>query len=68
MADEATGSRASVEVPQTQRVVPGGGEGELAIGGNDDIRNEVVVAVKDALRVAILVLLTGKLPNDDRLV
>ena len=68
MADESAGGETGVQIPETESVVPGRREGELAVGGDDNIRNEVVVAVKDALRVAILVLLTGKLPNDDRLV
>lgn len=69
VANKAAGGVASVEVPQAQRVVPRGGEGELAVRGNDNIRYEVVVPVKDALRVAILDLVAaGELPNDDRLV
>lgn len=68
VADEAAGRVASVEVPQAERVVPRGGERELAVGGDDDVRDEVVVAVEDALRVAVLILVTGELPDDDRLV
>ena len=68
MADETTGSVASVKIPQAQRVVPRRGERELAIGGNDDVGNEVVVAVKDTLRVTVLMLVTRELPDDDGLV
>ena len=68
VADETTGSAASVEVPQAQRVVPGRRERELAIGGDDDVRDEVVVPVEDTLRVAVLVLVPGQCPDDDRLV
>ena len=68
VADKATGGVASVEVPQAQRVVPRGGEGELTIRGNDDVGYEVVVAVEDALGVTILILVAGELPDDDRLV
>ena len=68
VADETTGSAASVEVPQAQRVVPGGRERELAIGGDDDVRDEVVVPVEDTLRVTVLVLVTRELPDDDGLV
>ena len=68
VTDEAAGGRAGVEVPQAQRVVPGGGEGELAIRGDDDVRDEVVVSVEDALGVTVLVLLASELPDDDRLV
>ena len=68
VADETTGSVASVKIPQAQRVVPRRGERELAIGGNDDVGNEVVVAVKDTLRVTVLVLVASELPDNDRLV
>ena len=68
VADEAAGGSAGVEVPEAESVVPGRGERELAVGGDDDVRDEVVVAVEDALRVAVLILVTGELPDDDRLV
>ena len=68
VADETTGSVASVKIPQAQRVVPRRGERELAIGGNDDVGNEVVVAVKDTLRVTVLVLVASELPDNNRLV
>ena len=68
VADEAAGGRAGVEVPEAESVVPGRRERELAVGGDDDVRDEVVVAVEDALRVAVLILVTGELPDDDRLV
>ena len=42
--------------------------GELASGGDDDVRDEVVVSVEDALGVTVLVLLASELPDDDRLV
>ena len=68
VADEAAGRVASVEVPQAERVVPRGGERELAVGGDDDVRDEVVVAVEDAFGVAVRVLVARQLPDDDRLV
>ena len=68
VADEAAGGETGVEVPETEGVVPRRGEGELAVRGDDDVRDEVVVAVEDALRVAVLILVTGELPDDDRLV
>lgn len=68
VANEAAGGQAGVKIPQAQRVVPRGGERELAVGGDDDVRNEVVVAVENALGVPVLVLVTGELPDDDGLV
>ncbi len=45
--NEAAGSCASVEVPETESFVPRCGEGELTVGGDDDVRNEVVVPMQD---------------------
>lgn len=68
VADKLTGSDTGVQVPETEGVVPGGGEGELAVGGDDDVGNEVVVAVENALGVAVRVFVTGQGPDDDGLV
>ena len=68
VADETTGGVASVKIPQAQRVVPRRGESELTVGGDDDVRDEVVVPVEDTLRVAVLVLVPGQCPDDDCLV
>ena len=68
VADEAAGGDARVEVPEAESVVPRGRKRELAVGRDDDVGHEVVVAVEDALRVAVLVLVAGELPDDDRLV
>ena len=68
VANEAAGGETSVKVPETKGVVPRRGEGELAVRGDDNIRDEVVVAGEDALGEAVLVLVTGQLPDDDGLV
>ena len=68
MANKSTCSEASVEVPKAECMVPGGREGELAVRGNDDIRDKMIVATKDAFWVAIRILVTGELPHDDCLV
>ena len=68
VADETAGSETGVEVPQTKGVIPGGREGELAVGRDNDIRDEVVVAVEDALGVPIALFIAGQLPDDDGLV
>ena len=68
VADEAARRETSVKVPEAEGVVPRGGERELAVGGDDDVRDEVVVSVEDALGVTVLVLLASELPDDDRLV
>ena len=68
VADESTGGETGVQIPETESVVPGRREGELAIGGDDNIRNEVVVAVENSLGVAVRVLIAGQLPDDDGLI
>lgn len=68
VADKAAGGETGVEVPETESVVPRRGESELAVGGDDDVGDEVVVAVEDTLGVAVRVLVTGQLPDNDGLV
>lgn len=68
VADESTSGRASVQVPQTKGVVPGRRQGELAVRRDDDVGDEVIVAVKNAFWVAVRVVIAGQLPDDDSLV
>ena len=65
MANETAGGGAGVQVPETQGLVPRGGEGELAVGRDDNVRNKVVVAVEDALGVAVVGVIARQLPDDD---
>jgi hypothetical protein len=46
-------------------MVPGRREGELAVGGNDDVRDKMIMATKDAFGVAIRILVASELPHDD---
>merc|ERR1712232_1154650 len=46
VSDEAAGGEAGVQVPQAEGAVPRAGEGELTVGGDDDILNEVPVATE----------------------
>ena len=68
VANELTGGETSDKVPKAECVIPGRGEGKLAVGGDDDVRDEVVVPVEDTLGVAVLVLVPGQCPDDDRFV
>jgi hypothetical protein len=68
VANESAGGLAGVEVPEAESVIPGSREGELAVGRDNDIRDEVVVAVEDALGVPIALIIAGQLPDDDGLV
>ena len=65
MADETACCAASVQVPETEGMVPRSREGELAVGGNDNVGNKVVVAVEDTPCEAERVLIAGELPDDD---
>ena len=65
VANEATSGETGVEVPQTESVVPRGRKRELAVRRDDNVRDKVVVAVEDALGVAVGVLITGQLPDND---
>jgi hypothetical protein len=68
VSDKAAGGSASVQVPETKSVVPGGRESELAVRRYNNVRNEVVVAVEDTPGVTIRVLIASELPDDDGLV
>lgn len=68
MADELAGGKAGVQVPETEGLVPRGREGELAVRRDDDVRDEVVVAVEDLLGETERRLVAGELPDDDGLV
>jgi hypothetical protein len=46
-------------------MVPGRREGELAIRGDDDVRDKMIMAPKDSFGVAIRILVTGELPHDN---
>ena len=59
MSDEATGGLAGVDLPKAEGAVPGTGEGELSVGGDDDVGNEVRVAAKGTTSVAVRVVLSG---------
>ncbi len=65
VADEAAGGGAGVQVPETEGLVPRSGEGELAVGRDDNVRDEVVVAVEDALGVTVVGVIARELPDDD---
>lgn len=68
MADELAGGEAGVEVPETEGLVPRRRESELAVRRDDNVRDEVVVAVEDLLGEAERRLVAGELPDDDGLV
>jgi hypothetical protein len=68
VADEAAGGGTGVEVPEAEGAVPGAGEGELAVGGDHYVLDEVGVTAERPLREAVVALLAGEGPQDDSLV
>ena len=60
MVLEAAGGLAGGEVPQAERLVPRAGEGEVAVRGEDDVRDKVPVPVQPLLRDAVLGLVPGR--------
>jgi len=68
VADESADAVAISDVPKAESAVPGGGDSALGIGGEDNIRHEVVVASQSSLGIAIVALSSVDAPNDDGLV
>lgn len=68
VTDESSSGFTSVQVPQSQGLVPRGGKGELAVRGDDDIGHKVVVTVQDLLGVTVFTVLSSELPDNDLLV
>ena len=69
VADEAARGKAGVEVPETEGLVPGGGQGELTIRGDDNILNGRVVSVKGlAGDTEVALVIADQVPDDDGLV
>ena len=62
------GGLAGAEVPEPEGLVPGAAEGEVAVGGEDDVGDEVAVAVEPLLGDAVVHVVAGQLPDDERLV
>jgi hypothetical protein len=46
-------------------VVPGRRESELAIRGDDDVRDKMIMTTKDTFGVAIRIFVTSELPHDN---
>ncbi len=68
MVLEPPGGPPGGEVPQSEGLVPRPGEGEVAVGGEDDVGDEVPVAVEALLRDAVVGVVAGQLPHDQGLV
>jgi len=69
VADEATGGGTGVEVPETEGLVPRGGQSELAVGGDDNILDSRVVSVERlAGDTEVTLIIADQVPDDDGLV
>ena len=64
VTDESTGGQSGVEVPKSKGLVPRGGEGELTVGGDDDVRDESVVSGEDSLGESKGSFVSSKLPPE----
>ena len=65
---EPAGGLAGAEVPQPEVLVPGPGQGEVAVGGENHVGHEVGVAVEPLLGHSVLAVLPSQLPDNQRLV
>lgn len=65
---ETTSRLSGGQVPQAQGLVPGSGQGVVAVRGEHDVADEVRVAVQTLLGYAVVVLVAGQLPDNQGLV
>mmetsp|Transcript_18060 Transcript_18060/g.37881 ORF Transcript_18060/g.37881 Transcript_18060/m.37881 type:complete len:298 (+) Transcript_18060:303-1196(+) len=59
VSDETTGSASGIDLPKAESSVPGSGECELSITGDDDVADEMAVSAEGALGVAVRVIFAG---------
>ena len=69
---ETTSGASRVDLPETKGAVPRSGEGELSIGGDDNIGDEVGVSPQGTLGVTVGIVFAGvgvgKTPDEDGLI
>lgn len=68
MADKLPRGQASVQVPETESLVPRRRERKLAVGRDGDVRDKVVVTVEDLFGETKVGVVSGELPDDEGLV
>lgn len=68
MVFETTRGFAGAQIPEPQVLVPGAGEGVVAIAGQDDVRDEVGVSVEPLAGYSVVAFASGQLPHDQGLV
>jgi len=69
VTDETASGGTEVQVPQSERTVPRGGESELTIRGDDNVLDDVRVSSQSTASITVLGgVLTSQVPDDDSLV
>lgn len=68
VSDETAGSGTVDEVPKTEGLVPGGGQSELTVRGDDNILDKVVVSSQSSTGDTVIGFVSGELPDNDRLI
>jgi len=68
VSNKSSGSGTSSKLPEAESLVPGGRESIGPVRGDDAVRNDVRVAVKGSLWVAVRALVAGQVPDDQGLV
>ena len=68
VADEAPGSLTGGELPETESVIPGGGESVGAVAADNAVRDDVGVALEGTLGDTVGGIVAGQVPDDEGLV
>ena len=68
MTNEAAGGDACGELPEPQGLIPGGGESIGTVGGDDTVGDNVRVAMKGSLWIAVVGFVAGQVPDDESLI
>ena len=68
MADKGSSGVAGDQLPQSESLVPGGGEGVGTVGGDNAVGDDVGVAVQGSLGIAVCLFVPSEVPDDEGLV
>lgn len=68
VSNESSRRRSHRQIPQTEGRVPGAGQSELSVRGQNNVRNEVAVTLKSLMRDTVIGIILSQLPDDDGLV
>lgn len=68
VSSESGGGDTSFKIPKSEGLVPRSGDGELAATADDDVTDEVVVALQSFHWVSVSFTVSVQLPDDEGLV